>query len=277
MPQCIFCNHKKVSKEHIWGKWWKKYYPPTEQDKLSKNTHQVTTFDKNGNLQTDKGQFSNSGASLSQTTKVVCKQCNNEWMSKIEADMEAAIIKVFINENKVIHPEQSDAFKKWMLLKMFLYERAYANFPVSSEELKKPLETEKQKRWKQFHQTQSIPQDFHFFIVNCMPPFQYGWHQYIPLRYTIVGKKEIYKIDLLDTCIFNVGIFIGVITNKVDLIAYLKGDNRFFYLNNLKNNFSNSNIHIKDVDETICSFIEKKYNIQLRRGIVPYPHSNNKF
>lgn len=75
--QCIFCGFRgKLTKEHIWPEWMRQYLPRT----LRYNYHWVM---RNG-AGPVRGKLHRPGDPHSQTLRVVCRECNNGWMSSLQ-------------------------------------------------------------------------------------------------------------------------------------------------------------------------------------------------
>jgi hypothetical protein len=75
--RCIFCRGIGLSKEHIWADWLKRYIPKdmTNYSSLSATVHETYAefrHKKHG------------GDLRSRTLRVVCKSCNNGWMSQLQ-------------------------------------------------------------------------------------------------------------------------------------------------------------------------------------------------
>ena len=70
MRKCAFCPSNKLSKEHIWSDWINKCLPPTE--------YTFRRRDENGEYKYWQS------SELNFKARVVCKPCNNGWMSSLE-------------------------------------------------------------------------------------------------------------------------------------------------------------------------------------------------
>jgi hypothetical protein len=89
---CIFCEqHKGKSKEHIWPKWLQ-YEIGGSKESYYQGVHLSPIFPKSTRI--------HSGESL--VYGHVCNECNNGWMSKLEAECKPIIIRVLNNRNAVI-------------------------------------------------------------------------------------------------------------------------------------------------------------------------------
>lgn len=72
MPECAFCPHTaKLSAEHIWSQWMRKLFPSKRFNFIQR--------DMEGNIV---GIWNKPDIDV--TAKVVCKPCNEGWMSNLE-------------------------------------------------------------------------------------------------------------------------------------------------------------------------------------------------
>jgi hypothetical protein len=73
MPQCIFCNRTaKLTAEHIWSVWMSELFP--------NRIFRMTQKDDLGNILNQR-----KNSQIDWTIKVVCKPCNEGWMSNLES------------------------------------------------------------------------------------------------------------------------------------------------------------------------------------------------
>jgi hypothetical protein len=81
MRQCIYCgNHGKMTKEHFYGEWLKKIVSP---GRSKRTVHIVSTETENG-VVLGKGKLHRPGPPYASQLRVVCEECNNGWLSKIQ-------------------------------------------------------------------------------------------------------------------------------------------------------------------------------------------------
>lgn len=72
MKECVFCDHKgKLTKEHITGKWMNELFPG---NLAVKSTDRITGMTREMKWKT-----------LEFQARLVCKKCNETWMSNIES------------------------------------------------------------------------------------------------------------------------------------------------------------------------------------------------
>ena len=275
MANCIFCDNKKISKEHLWGAWWKDYYPPSEQDKLIRDSHTITKYDSNNEEVDAKGQFSNVGAPLSATTKVVCEKCNNTWMSQIEAGMKKVFQALYKNNESKISREYSLKIRKWMYLKFCLLDRSYSDFPStppkSSNLTKDQVKSIRASRWVDFNGGDNVPEYFNFFISRSTSNYRIGAFNHIPQLFYEVNNLS--KWYMADTCMFFNGDFIGIMTDNPNVKKYMFEYESYGLLNPYKqlNNeiqqfYSGNKIYGGILEEGVLSILEKGGTSPLRRN-----------
>ncbi|NRR93535.1 hypothetical protein HSX10_18335 [Winogradskyella undariae] len=266
MANCIFCNNKKISKEHLWGAWWQDYYPASEKDLLTRDGHTITARNSNNDIISEKGLFSNVGDPLAKTTKVVCQNCNNTWMSAIEEDMKKTFHKLFINEEDIISSDDILRLKKWMYLKFCLIDRAYSkqNSLVSSslsnsKEIKEQINLIRKENWKGFLNGINLPNEFRFFIARATGELKIGSFNYIPL--IMLEKDNLLNIKLIDTCMFFNGHFLGILTSNDIVIKFLNNNEKFKGLLPLVNDtikfITNKKVSARELEDSILCELEK--------------------
>jgi hypothetical protein len=276
MADCIFCNQNKVSKEHLWGAWWQKYYPPNQQDHLTRGRHTITVRNSNDEITAVKGLFSNVGDPLGKTTKAVCQNCNNTWMSQIEDDMKKTFHKLFIDEEESISTNDILSLQKWMYLKFCLIDRAYSsqnslvpNYLPNSKKIKEKISLIRKENWRKFLNGNDIPNEFRFFSARATGEWKIGSFNTIPL--IMMTKDNLLDIKLMDTCMFFNGHFIGVITSNDSVINFLNNNEKtqgLLLLDSQSINFNtNKTVSGRELEELTLSKLEETITgIKLRRN-----------
>ena len=92
---CIFCERtRKMSREHIFARWLHKYIAisPKPSRRFSRC---ISGFDAAGMEQYSAfhGKLDRGGAHT-RKLKIVCEECNNTWMSRIQNESKDAILKI---------------------------------------------------------------------------------------------------------------------------------------------------------------------------------------
>lgn len=75
--KCIFCGSpEKLTREHIWADWLRKYLPRTG----NRNYH----WTRHGDGEINRGKIHRPGDAHSQRLQVVCGKCNSGWMGALQ-------------------------------------------------------------------------------------------------------------------------------------------------------------------------------------------------
>jgi hypothetical protein len=132
-PKCLFCDSEDTSKEHIFPKWLKPFVDNVTFDSiLYANTYEE---DFMGCLRS--GLVGKRGSSHGYTTRNVCKQCNNTWMSSLEDKVKSILVsedKRLINELTCIDADRAEILSRWLLkISLLLIDRNlyYSFFPLN--------------------------------------------------------------------------------------------------------------------------------------------------
>jgi hypothetical protein len=94
LKNCIFCElPKKMTSEHVWGEWTKGYVERTS-NKLS---HANVFVPRPGEPERPDIRI-RAGDHLDSQVRIVCADCNNQWMSRIQEASKPALISLFKGE-----------------------------------------------------------------------------------------------------------------------------------------------------------------------------------
>lgn len=98
--KCLFCNQEKtLTAEHVFPDWMKEIIP---EDKLVIN------------LITGNNLKSWPSKPFEHTVKMVCGNCNNGWMSKLESDAKPIIKNLFKLESYNLDKEKQETLAFWV-------------------------------------------------------------------------------------------------------------------------------------------------------------------
>ena len=185
---CFFCGGTPLSKEHLWGRWlYERHRNPTQDVSKARGSHTVTEYSPQHRATASKGIFRNSGHPLSTTTKSVCRDCNNTWMSGIEKEMKPCFEQLVSGHPPNISRDDCRAISLWSFLKQCLWERAFpapaielafqnTTFPM--EELQKARAT----RWRDFYRTRDLAENTTVAVIRTVDNRRdaLGAHQVFP-------------------------------------------------------------------------------------------------
>ncbi len=128
-PECIFCKRNEKSREHLWPRWIDKYckdtYATFTLERLRESLP-ITVPDFAPNLQRPNIKLNRTSRfpvkPSSRWTNVVCKKCNNGWMSRLEARAERALGPVFSGDCDRIDAKDVESVCAWIALRVMMME-----------------------------------------------------------------------------------------------------------------------------------------------------------
>jgi hypothetical protein len=85
---CIFCGGSPTTREHIWADWLAKYIPKTMQK------HSSTSSILNPDRSVERTLKVWGGDPRSRRLQIVCRHCNNHWMSELQAVAKPILIRL---------------------------------------------------------------------------------------------------------------------------------------------------------------------------------------
>lgn len=83
---CVFCGFSDLTREHVFPDWMSKM--------LDSHLDGTTTIERGGKV-----EKSYKGALLQHKVRLVCKDCNNVWMSKLENEVKPILSKMLFDLN----------------------------------------------------------------------------------------------------------------------------------------------------------------------------------
>lgn len=113
---CIFCSNSANSPEHIWPKWMGAHFQPSPHDTsiaIAEQFHPPTA----------PIHMSRHGHPTTLKLKVVCRGCNNGWMSEIEAAAKPYLERMLLGQRTSLDDIAQLHIARWLTLKMMVFER----------------------------------------------------------------------------------------------------------------------------------------------------------
>lgn len=155
--RCIFCAKVgSLSKEHLWSEWTHELVRlPTAQHAhawthvVGSKTHgeiSRTTKDRQGHITTKQ-------------LRVVCKTCNETWMSQIEEAAKPILIPLILGRAGRLDQEVQAKLATWVTLKVMVAEQNKREEAVFSEEER-----------NLFMRERAIPSGVSIWIARCFSP-----------------------------------------------------------------------------------------------------------
>lgn len=142
-----------MSKEHFWSTWMHELLC---RDGKGEHIHKIVSADSkiNTNQKIEKN-LQRQGDVTTKKIRVVCKTCNNGWMSEIETQAKPILTKLISGCDCCLTPEQSHALAIWIAMKVIVSEHSEGGTQVTPA-----------KDRCDFYKNKTIPEYFRIFIGN---------------------------------------------------------------------------------------------------------------
>ncbi len=115
--KCLFCDHNANSPEHLWPKWMRRHFARTSHDKRLSGQVLVNK----GTVKEREIDFL-SGHTTTTKMKVVCKLCNERWMSAMEVAAKPFIEPMLLGKPVQMNKAAIAATAEWVALKMMMFD-----------------------------------------------------------------------------------------------------------------------------------------------------------
>lgn len=144
MPVCAFCSETANSAEHVWAAWISGILPTTRY-----------------NNERTEGEAENSWttAKIDQTAKIVCKRCNETWMSDLENQVKD-LLTPLIRDGKKTTLMREDM----RLLSVYAFKQAVVGNYQSLRLMPEPIFTRAER--ERFRQSLIVPPDLRIWISS---------------------------------------------------------------------------------------------------------------
>lgn len=124
---CIFCDRAADSKEHFWPEWMHELLPQLPDPRHSR---QSFTYHPSG-AQDTRGVDGRQGAVHTIKMRVVCSDCNNGWMNRLERDVRPFLTPLIEWQPIALDFEQMAVIARWIAVKCIVAEHADADTSVT--------------------------------------------------------------------------------------------------------------------------------------------------
>lgn len=199
MKSCLFCGDRRLSSEHIWGKWLIRM-SGVKSLPHSKMAHHVKESQTeisgrrgepprvhSGPSEIRRGNFSRNGTALHARWRLVCKRCNNTWMSNIENQMRE-VMRASIERGAFdLEPRTRDKIANWCALKgAMMFSAVTANstqFGSASHTLRADYS---------FLRAGKLSPNWAVAMCQFEPPFHWGGHNLVYEQMHLLQYGNIY-------------------------------------------------------------------------------------
>lgn len=129
--KCIFCGGgaepgNPMSAEHLWSDWMASILPQSSEHLEIAETFTQKTVPIGVPVRRMR-----QGSSNTKRIKVVCQNCNNNWMSKMEAAVKPILTPLILGQKIILSPEMRITLTEWIVLKILVAEHnSYSTSPA---------------------------------------------------------------------------------------------------------------------------------------------------
>ena len=116
---CIFCGGTPLSAEHVWPKWISRVMPSMSVVSCHSSAEAVRVHSRLPYhfSPVTKGKQTRPGPLTSRKLRVVCKKCNNGWMSALQQAARPLLLKLMTNrEWTAVDNSDETTLLKWMTM-----------------------------------------------------------------------------------------------------------------------------------------------------------------
>lgn len=179
--QCIFCNeYTRMSREHIWPAWFGRMLLKTGKEKHMFGSVTEQNFD-----QISDDTFERAGHLTSIKLRVVCENCNNTWMSVLEAEVKPLLVDLVNTNQIVLDADKQELLSRWIVLKVITGEHANKKQDIHVTPIVERL---------RFRSNAEIPPYYWVYIGQQVSDHESAWaRQSWTMAFSIDGPKP--KLD----------------------------------------------------------------------------------
>lgn len=172
--KCIFCETKNAnSREHFYPEWMHDLLPTGPQGSY---TGDLIDAHPKSRVITRQDRRVKPGELYSKKMKVVCKVCNNEWMSAIEMAAKPYLRHIVAGEGITLGAPQLETIARWAVLKTLISEHDQRGIEVTPQEDR-----------TSFMAHGTIPDYFNVYLLSHASPSRIG---YVRNSYTVSLTRE---------------------------------------------------------------------------------------
>jgi hypothetical protein len=128
---CIFCDSRQLTREHLWSEWTYKFFPKRRDGRHKRILFKTAPHDRK--LWSVEQNAHRQGDTSSIRVRCVCQRCNNGWMSQLEELAKPALEKLITGSPIVLSDEQQEHVSAWIALKIMVSEYGSFEGPITTQ------------------------------------------------------------------------------------------------------------------------------------------------
>jgi hypothetical protein len=113
---CIFCGRTPVTREHLWPDW-------LQRDLEIREPFEIRIEQEHDGVETRDIRFE--APPFNQTVRAVCAECNNGWMSEMEAAAKPILWPLIHAEGRRLDAAEQRVLARWALLKACVFDELH--------------------------------------------------------------------------------------------------------------------------------------------------------
>ncbi len=164
---CIFCDNPPDSGEHLWSNWMgpllQRPWHKSRFELVQNYSYEAAPFG-------EVAHWTHNGATHKKKIRVVCEQCNNGWMNKLECARHF-LKPMILGESIALDSAAQRAIAEWIVLKLLVLEHD----PTGGQ---KPTPIFSRRQRLAFKNNGQIPQSFRIWLCARGGP---KWHDSLAL------------------------------------------------------------------------------------------------
>jgi len=160
---CIFCEGTGLSKEHFWPDWIGSHISKSD---ANKHTTEVYSGEVKSKPELE-NKTERQGNLVTKKFRVVCKNCNNGWMSRLEESIKPFILSAINNKNYILNSKQVKMLARWVVMKVLVAENNHEGTQVT------PVEDR-----KTFYENSEIPSYFRIYMARHDTDNESAYHRH---------------------------------------------------------------------------------------------------
>jgi len=145
--------------------------------KTERAKHFVHNWEFSGHTRTRKGPFARNGTALHAKRRLVCKTCNNGWMSRLENRMRLKMLRTLKSGRLALDPADLKPLRAWLGLKAIMM--TYSILQTEAAPAPKLAEHYFNKARLSPLESLSVPAELTIAVMEMTPPFQWGGHNLV--------------------------------------------------------------------------------------------------
>ena len=116
---CIFCGDTPTTREHIWADWLAQYIPKTMPNYVAAQTF------LNADRTIEKTEKLWGGDPRGRRLQIVCRSCNNHWMSELQKAVKPILIPLIAGKSISLTPPRQATLAAWRAMTTICAEYFY--------------------------------------------------------------------------------------------------------------------------------------------------------